>query len=69
MLAGRLFCVAIGLVLGYSAYRAIARGQLTLRGGIDIRRDQDRGAFWVTIAATIGVALICMAVGLPLVLH
>ena len=69
MSLGRLFCVALGVVLAYSAFNAIRRGQLKLRVGLDIRRKEDRAAFWASVLATLGLALICLALGLPIARH
>ena len=68
---GKLICAVLGLWLTLTAVRSVRRGELTLRGGLDIRRRKDGAAFWATVALTLclGVACLgvaCLAIGGPL---
>ena len=69
MVVGQWICAILGVWLIYSALRAVRSGRLTLRNGLDIRRGQDRAAFWLSIGALAGFGLICLAIGLPVPGH
>lgn len=65
MLAAKVLCLALGLVLAHTAVRSVRAGRLTLRTGVEVNRHLDRGAFWASIALVAALALACVILGLP----
>jgi Mn2+/Fe2+ NRAMP family transporter len=59
-----VFGLIVCLALGWQTAKAIGTGEMPMRGGWVIRRDENPRLFWCTVTASIPMLVICTWLGL-----